>query len=267
VRFRVEPYFWQTLPFKLGSLALLSVAMAAFGRFVMNRGLRRELRKAKQEASLHRERARIAKDIHDDLGANLTQISLLSELARRGLQPADPAATSVTKLSETARKAFTALDEIVWAVNPSNDTLTNLLDYLAQFALDFLAPTQIRCRIDFPSQPPGYAVAAEARHALYLVLKEALNNVVKHARATEVQLGAVLPRPGFLQLVIIDNGIGFSTTPRAPEADGLGNMQDRMRKAGGNVEINSSPDGGTKIICEVPIERMSALHTTRKSEL
>ena len=255
VAFEVKPFFWETKWFKIACLFLLPLCFIGLVRYVSTRRLRREMVRLQQEAALDRERARIAKDIHDDLGASLTQISLLSELATR--QPTADAMSAVRKLAQTTRQAFTSLDEIVWAVNPRNDTLSNLLDYLAQFALDFLSPTQIRCRLDFPAQPPARTVSSEVRHTLYLVVKEALNNVVKHAHASEVQLRAALVADA-IQLTIEDDGVGFDPTPSKPEADGLLNMRQRLDDIGGNFHIKNRSGAGTIITIEIPLIRRAS---------
>lgn len=261
VAFEVRPFLWQRTAFQLTCLAALALGVASLVRFLSTRRLRRDLRRLEQETALHRERARIAKDIHDDLGASLTQISLLGELAHRNLHTTDKLGEHVRKLSLTARQAFVSLDEIVWAVNPGNDTLASLLDYLAQFALDFLAPTPIRCRLNFPVQPPRRTVSAEARHTLYLVVKEALNNAVKHAHATEIQLHATLAT-GMLRLTIQDNGVGFDPSCHKPEGDGLRNMRRRVVEVGGSFQIGSQAGSGTRITVAIPLAEVhgSNLH-------
>jgi signal transduction histidine kinase/ligand-binding sensor domain-containing protein len=257
ISFEIRPFFWQTLTFKILFAALIPVGLFGLARYVSARRYRRELLRLQQEAALNRERARIAKDIHDDLGASLTQISLLSELASRNLRPKDSMTHPIGKLAETARQAFASLDEIVWAVNPRNDTLANLLDYLAQFALDFLSATHIRCRLDFPTRPPEQSVPSQTRHTLYLVTREALNNVVKHARASEIHLHADVT-DNTLRLTIEDDGIGFEFPANKPEADGLANMRQRLNDIGGKFELASNPGSGTKIFIEIPLRKMTA---------
>ncbi len=257
VHFQVRPFFWQTPLLKVAAGLFLLLGLGGVVRYLATRRLRQELRHARQEAALERERARIAKDIHDDLGASLTQISLLSELATRNLPPTDAMGEHVRKLAQTARQAFGSLDEIVWAVNPRNDTLANLLDYLAQFALDFLSSTHVRCRLDFPAQPPAQPVSAEARHTLYLILKEALNNVIKHAQASEVRLRARLVDDS-LQLTIEDDGVGFENPGRRPEADGLLNMRQRLEEIGGTFKLDGDANPGTVIVVAVPLARPRA---------
>src|SRR5262249_41446043 len=158
------------------------------------------------QRAVERDRARIAKDIHDDLGAGLTQITLLSELARR-----DPTAQSeghLERISDSARKLTRTIDEIVWAVDPQHDTLNGLMDYISAFTEDFLRTAGIRCRMDMPTALPTLHLSAELRYNLFLALKEALNNIVKHARATEVRLGLRLESCGFT-LIVEDNGQGI----------------------------------------------------------
>jgi len=181
----VAPFFWQTWSFRATALAAFTFGVIALVRYVSFRRLRLRLRELEQQAALYKERGRIAKDIHDDLGANLTQIALLGELARQDSGEPDKAAERVGKISATARQAIKSLDEIVWAVNPRNDTLAHLVDYAGQFAIDYLRLADIRCRLDFPEQTPEREVSTDVRHNLFLAVKEALHNIVKHARARE----------------------------------------------------------------------------------
>jgi len=220
-------------------------------RIISFRRLHHRLRILEQQEALHRERARIAKDIHDDVGANLTQIALLGELAQQDRTEPDKAADRMGKISGTARQAIKSLDEIVWAVNPRNDTLAHLIDYAGQFAVDFLRSAGIRCRLDFPEQPPARELSTDLRHNLFLVIKEALNNVAKHARATEVWLRASVT-PDALKVVIEDNGCGFEKMPDDAISDGLRNMRQRMEDIGGECRIESEPGGGTKVLVHLP---------------
>jgi signal transduction histidine kinase len=247
----VRPYFWQTWWFKLALAAGFTVGVVAFVRYVSFRRLQRQLRLTEQQAALQRERARIAKDIHDDLGANLTQIALLGELAQRDLARQDKATQRVGTISSTARQTIKSLDEIVWAVNPRNDTLSHLVEYTGQFALDYLQLAGIRCRLDFPDHIPARSLSADLRHNVFLAAKEALTNIVKHARATEVRLRVSVTVPG-LELVLEDNGQGFEPAPDAPGADGLRNMRHRLTDIGGECRIESRPGVGTRVVLRLP---------------
>ena len=251
LRLVVTPFFWQTWWFRFAALAAFTLAIIAIVRYVSFRRLYQRLRLLEQQAALYKERARIAKDIHDDLGANLTQIVLLGELAQQDRGEPERSAERSSTISATARQAIKSLDEIVWAVNPRNDTLAHLIDYAGQFALDYLRLAGINCRLDFPESPPAREVSTDVRHNLFLAIKEALNNIVKHARATEVWLRASATDDG-LRIAIEDNGCGFDQPPQDAWADGLRNMRQRLSEIGGECRIESKVGAGTKVSFELP---------------
>jgi signal transduction histidine kinase len=205
-----------------------------------------------REAALERERARIAKDIHDDLGANLTQIALLSELAQQDGSASPKATERVEKISVTAREVIKSLDEIVWAVNPGNDSLPHLIDYSAQFTLDYLRVAGIRCRLDLPENPPRLSLSTDVRHNLFLIIKEAVNNVVKHSAATEVWLRIHIEGEQ-LQISIEDNGRGFDRNGQISGRNGLANMQKRASEISGGFRLSSGQERGTSIHVTVPL--------------
>jgi signal transduction histidine kinase len=251
VTFYVPPFFYQRTSFQIAMLAAFTLCVVAIVRYVSFRRLRNQVRLLEQQTLLHKERARIAKDIHDDLGANLTQIALLSELTRQDMAAPVKAGEHVEKISSTARQVMKSLDEIVWAVNPRNDTLAHLVDYLGQFTLDFLRAPGIRCRLDLPEHPPELNVPADIRHNLFLAVKEALNNIVKHAGAKEVRLGVDVSNEK-LHVVVTDDGHGFENPPQDAWADGLRNMRQRMAEIGGDCAIESHAGKGTTITFNVP---------------
>jgi signal transduction histidine kinase len=203
--FTVLPHFYETGWFlTLASLAVLG-AVAAAVRSVTMRKYQLAMAQLEQKHAIERDRARIAKDIHDDLGAGLTQITLLSELARR--EPAQ-AAPNLDRITDSARQMTRAMDEIVWAVDPQHDTLTGLMDYVSAFTEEFLRVAGIRCRMDLPAELPDLRLDAEMRYNLFLALKEALNNVVKHAKATMVWL-RLRVQDDSITLIVEDNGQGL----------------------------------------------------------
>ncbi len=251
VKLDVSPFLWRTWWFQLIVVGAFTLSIIAIVRYVSFRRLRAQLRLLEQQAALQRERARIAKDIHDDLGANLTQIAFLGELANQDREEPNAVGERIRKISATARQAVKSLDEIVWAVNPRNDTLAHLLDYAGQFAVDYLRLIGIRCRLDFPVEIPAREVSTDLRHNLFLSVKEALHNIFKHANATEVWLRAVADERA-LKIVIEDNGRGFTSGPDDALADGLRNMKQRMEEIGGSFRAESQPGNGTKIILQLP---------------
>lgn len=244
--FSVAPFFWQTWWFRLIVGAFFISIFVGIGRYISFRRLRVKLRALEQQAALSRERARIARDIHDDLGSRLSEITLLSELALQDHSKQENASEHIRHISVTARQATDSLDEIVWAANPRNDTLPDLIGYIGQFAQQLLQMARIGCRLQLPDQPPKWPFSAEARHNLFLVTKEALNNVVRHAQATEVSLHVTISEQA-LTLVLEDNGRGFEPDREHPSADGLRNMHQRMETIGGRCEIISKHGAGTKV--------------------
>jgi signal transduction histidine kinase len=244
--FIVIPFFWQTWWFRIGVVLLFTLSLVAIVRYVSYRRLSSKLRNIEEQAAVERERGRIARDIHDDLGNRLTEIQLLTGLAQRNREIPKNAAAHIHEISSAARQATDALDEIVWAINPRNDTLPHLINYLGQFATDYLRTAGIHCRVDLPENPPTKPVSAEVRHNLFLAIKESLNNIVRHANATEV-LMRILATDKSLSVVVEDNGRGFNGEAKSSGADGLENMRQRITEIGGQFEIESKPGAGTSI--------------------
>jgi len=250
----VLPYFWQTWWFRIFSGFLLLIILFGGARYLENKRAQRQLARLEREHAIERERTRIAKDIHDDLGANLTEIALLSELAQSPDAPTDEIRTDIHRIAGKARKLTHSLDEIVWAVNPRNDTLDSFVTYTCLYAEDFLKTAKIRCRLKVPGDIPNRALATNVRHNLFLVVKEALNNIVKHAGATEVGVALSLRAAGF-ELQIKDDGRGFAGSQPA-SGNGLANMRQRMEDIGGRFDLQSGPGEGTTITLAVnfPVE-------------
>jgi signal transduction histidine kinase/ligand-binding sensor domain-containing protein len=259
VRFEVQPFFYQTWWFKTFAGVVVVGGISLAVRRAVTRKYRRQLALLRQQHAIERDRARIAKDIHDDIGAGLTQITLLTELARREPEQVN---AHLERISGSARQLTRAMDEIVWAVDPQHDTFSGLMDYISAFAEDFLRTAGIRCRMDVPLALPVMRVDAELRYNLFLALKEALNNVVKHAKATEVWLRLRLESSAFT-LTVEDDGQGLpagggnGTTgvgvDRIASGSGLVNLQKRLAAVGGRCEIHSLAGRGTRVEMTVAI--------------
>ncbi len=259
LKFRVLPFFYQTWWFRflLAAFGIGAVVFAA--RRAATRKYRRKLAFLEKQRAVELDRARIAKDIHDDIGAGLTQITLLTELARR-----DPAQTDANlgRITESARHLTKAMDEIVWAVDPQHDTLAGLMDYVSAYAEDYLRLADVRCRMDLPVEMADMRVDAELRYNLFLALKEALNNIVKHAQATEVWL-RLRTAGESITLVVEDNGrgiqaVGSGEEDRLNSGSGLGNLGKRLAAVGGHCSIQSLPGSGTSVSLTVYIQARSS---------
>ena len=210
----------------------------------------RERQFVEQQRAVEQERARVAQDLHDELGSGLTEISMLAAVAgstsEGGKEP------HLREIDDRARQMVTALDEIVWAMNPKHDSLASLVSYSCLYADRFLKLANINCRLKGAVNLPERAMDSVHRHELFLALKEALTNVVRHSGATEVRLGVQLIGSR-LRLSIADNGGGLGAEISKPGSDGLSNMRMRVEKMGGRFEITSKPDRGTTLRFYVPL--------------
>jgi ligand-binding sensor domain-containing protein len=248
----VLPPFWQTWWFLSASAVSLLGLIVGSVHYVSTQKLQRQLAVLRQHEALERERARIARDLHDQLGANLTQVALLGEMAETDRALPDDVSAHARQISQTARDTTRALDEIVWTVNPANDTLDGLVNYLCKYAEEFLALAGLRYRLQVPGQLPAIPISPELRHNVFLVAKEAVNNIVKHAHASSVWLRLRL-EPGRFMLDIEDDGRGLGPEAESKGRNGLRNMRKRMEDAGGDFAIGPGPAGGTIARISAPL--------------
>lgn len=240
----VLPQFWQTWWFRVGAILFVLAVVAGMVRYISTQKLQRELQRHKQQEALERERARIARDLHDQLGANLTQVALLGEMAEADKNEPQEIESHAQQISQTARETTRSLDEIVWAINPANDTLEGLTNYAFKYAQEFLELANVRCRVDAPAQLPPISIPPEVRHNVFLAFKEAVNNVVKHAQAGEARIRLKLQPDKFI-FEIEDNGKGISDLSAKRDRSGLRNMRKRMEDIHGAFEIIPATGQGT----------------------
>jgi signal transduction histidine kinase len=214
--------------------------------------MQRKMELLEQKHALEKERTRIAQDMHDDLGARLTEILLLSDLAKQSKNDPDKIEAQIDRVSQAGRDIARNLDALVWAINPSNDSVEKLAAYLCKYAERFLSATTIRLRLDAPVELPDCLLSSEVRHNIFLVVKEALNNVVKHSAASEV--GIRFETGAVLRITIEDNGKGFLINNAADEGNGLQNMEKRLRQMDAQFGLHSEPGRGTRIRLEIPMK-------------
>jgi len=250
--FEVLPHYWETWWFRLVALGLLAGAAALTARLVVTRRLHRRMAALEQQRALEAERSRIAQDLHDDLGTSLTEIHFLSTAAGSSASSPAEVKASLEGISDKSLELVTALDEIVWAVNPKNDSLRNLVNYLCLFAQDYLRPTSVQCRLDVPPGLPDLPLNSEQRHTLFLATKEALANAAKHSAASELWLRLAL-QDSRLRLRLEDNGRGFDAAAVRPDRNGLKNIGVRMEKLGGRGVVRSVVGQGTRVELELPL--------------
>lgn len=201
------------------------------------------------------ERSRIARDIHDDVGSALTQITLLGDLGRRGGRDPRQVDDQFERISGQARDAVRALDAIVWTVNPKNDVLAVAVSYLCQMVQELTRDTEIRCRLEVPDELPEISLGAMVRHNLLLAVKEAVHNVIKHSGATVMRLRIDCGADSFC-LAVADNGAAFDVTSATSHRTGLDSMRQRMMDIAGTFDLISNTGQGTVVRFELPWSAM-----------
>jgi signal transduction histidine kinase len=256
---------WWTLKKVLWMAGTLGfVALAAFGwvavlrRQVAERTQELEIQiqgrqRAERRREIEQERTRVAQDLHDELGATLTEVSMLGSLARTPSLPQDDRDRYLEKLTNASRAVVATLDEIVWAVNPKYDSVASLASYYSLFSQRFLNLAGIACRLQVAETFPTAPLDSRLRHGVFLAFREALNNAVRHSAASEILIEMDVVE-NTLKIIVADNGRGFNLADRLPGSDGLASMQERMAKLGGRCEITSQPETGTTIALWLPLE-------------
>jgi ligand-binding sensor domain-containing protein/signal transduction histidine kinase len=263
-----DPLSFQLVPPVWRSTAAMTVyGLAGFGLIVLavrqisHRHLRRKMALLAQQQAMEKERMRIAQNMHDDLGSKLARISLLSELVLDGKEPPGE---NLRSIAVTSRKLLQTLDETVWAVNPQNDTLENAAAYLGYYADEYFRNTSLSLELKIPTALPHLPLSSETRHNLFLAFEEALGNVLKHSRASQVSIEMLLDSSTFT-IAIRDNGCGFSPdvaagAPARPPGNGskrkghgLQNMKTRLTEIGGDCRIESTPGHGTTVTLLLPL--------------
>jgi len=248
--FYIQPFYYQTWWFYL-TCGLATAGLIA-GVVVWRIRELRKLHRLERQAAIVDERTRIAKDLHDGLGADLTRLTMLADLASG--EPGGGEGEHLKKLSRSSREAARELKEMIWVANPANDTVEGLVSRICQSAEDFLHDARVRCRLDIAPRLPEHPLSVDQRRNLLLVVREAINNIVKHARATEVHVRAS-GSSNTLHLEIEDNGRGFDPGAARPDGLGLGSMKRRVENMGGTFELASHQGTGTKIVITIKLSQ------------
>ena len=249
----VLPPFWKTWWFLAAATLTSLTLIVGIVHFIATQKLQRQLVTLKHQEELEKERARIARDLHDQLGANLTQVALLGEMAESDKDQPDEVEAHARQIAQTARDTTRALDEIVWTVNPANDTLEGLINYVCNNAQDYLEMAGLRYRLEAPAQLPSLPISPELRHNAFLVAKEAINNIIKHAHARSAWLRLKVDSRQFC-LEIQDDGRGLQAGDDQKGRSGLRNMRSRMDDLGGAFTISAPPEGGTLVRMTAPLQ-------------
>ncbi len=249
----VIPPFWKMWGFRISSLIFTLILLTITVRYIERNKYRKKLILLEQQAALSRERIRISNDMHDDVGSILTRMSLLLASIKNKKNLAGEEKTVIQKITDANNEVIAKLDEIVWALNPKNDNLKNLSEYLSEYAEEFFEATNKKCRFDFPVEITPHRLSSETRHNIFLVFKEILNNIAKHSGADKVSINLAEYENEFA-FTIFDNGKGFDTDKTKVNGNGLKNMENRIERIGGHLFIDSGNVEGTRIVFSIPVK-------------
>jgi two-component sensor histidine kinase len=244
--------FWQEGWFEITVLAVLGMLLTVTLWILSQLALR-----TKEQRLLQRERARIARDIHDDIGMRMTQLVLQGEVVQSDFEfPAGSELRNhLVQICEDARDTLRAMDEILWAINPRRDNLREFATYVCGYAQKFLKATSIQCVLDVETEMPVASFDLPLRRNLLLAVKETLNNAAKHSHATELTLSIRL-RGQELVVMVEDNGRGFEPALASLERNGLTNLNQRMNELGGRCQLTSQPGRGCRVELTMPLLNM-----------
>jgi signal transduction histidine kinase len=212
---------------------------------------RNKIAKERRQIALEQERMRISRDLHDDLGSGLTGILMMSEQLQE-TSPKELVNNNLDRIKKSSRQMVEQMGEIVWAMNSKNDTLENLLGYLNTYARDYFENIDIKQQIELPETIPHAEMTGMKRRNIFLVVKESLNNIVKHANATQVSISMTIDK-NQMQISVADNGKGFAMDNVRRFGNGLKNMQSRMEDIKGSYSIESFVAKGTKTVISFPL--------------
>jgi signal transduction histidine kinase/ligand-binding sensor domain-containing protein len=250
---QIEPYVWETLWFKSAAVVFSFGISCALVVLTLRRRHRLVVERLEHERALEVERTRIARDLHDDLGVGLTEIGLLGDLATASNGLPSTSREHLQEIVGRTRALASSLDEIVWAINPANNTSQSLVDYFFPYAQKLLGRAEMRCRLEVIEPLPTGTLTSEERHEFFHAYKEALNNVIRHSRATEAKV-SMSAANGNLLIRIADNGRGLEVEAGAAAHHGLPGMHERLERLGGRCDIASSPGNGTTVTFTIPVQ-------------
>jgi signal transduction histidine kinase/ligand-binding sensor domain-containing protein len=248
--FHLEPFLYQQTGFRVAcALAAAAVLLGVHGYRLR---LQRQILRLEHDARWTQERERISRDLHDDLGASLSRIALLGEVARKQLETGVAPAHSIDEITRIAGQSVDDMGELIWSNNPCYDTWDSLIAYLREHASRTFAGTPIECVQTFPEAPPSSPLAGEWRRHLFLLVKEALHNILKHAQATRVDIRFELT-PNQLLVDIRDNGRGFDPEQVPAFHHGLQHLRQRIQVLHGTLILETQPGQGTRVKWSVPL--------------
>jgi signal transduction histidine kinase len=247
IEMRVQEVFWKSLWFWGITSVCVALVSTLVGRYLIRRKIRLHMQ---QERMISEERQRIAMNLHDDIGTRVSHISLVASHADNTIRH-EEANMAFSQISSMSRDLIGALSESVWMLNPNNDNLESLVDFLYRLVNELCRLKQIRCRVDAVFITEKQAISHEFRHNVSLAVKESVNNVLKHSHATALDMKIELEK-NVLMISVTDNGIGMSESSRSTGL-GLESLKRRMKSIGGDCRFEHLAEGGLRIILSAPV--------------
>ncbi|WP_276374548.1 sensor histidine kinase [Chryseolinea sp. H1M3-3] len=242
LKIEVLPAFYQTVWFKILISLFIAGVLYAFYQYRIN-----------QLLHLQRVRNRISADLHDELGSTLSGISIMGSLAKKELPVQHASSALVDRIMDDVRQISGSLDDIVWNISPKNDSLSSLIARMTRYASELFEAKQIAFKFDIPERLDDVKLSMEQRRNIYLIFKEAVNNLVKYSKCTEAFVGICMDRRKIL-LTVEDNGVGFDPTATT-DRNGIRNLKERAKSLNGVIDIKSGSGKGTSIKLEFPVAR------------
>ncbi|MFT3844757.1 MAG: triple tyrosine motif-containing protein [Lacibacter sp.] len=246
----IQTPWWQSWWFRtLIILSLLSLVYYFVSNYI-NRRLDKQRAELEKQQAVEKERNRISRDMHDDLGSGLTKIAILSEVAKQRLSQPEKAKEQIDKIAVSSRELVDNLQDIIWVLNPNNDSLESLSAYIREYGLKYFEALSVQMHFDYPAEFPVFHLGKEQRRNIFLTVKECFQNIAKHAWCNNVFV-SISEQQGGINISIRDDGKGFDEKSVRLFANGIKNMQNRVEHSNGTFTISSIPGKGTE--CKIRI--------------
>lgn len=242
--FSIHAPFWKTWWFILSLVLLTGTLIFLAIRGFYRKKIERQKQEIDKQQAVEKERNRISRDMHDDLGSGLTKIAILSEVVKKRWNEPEKAREQLEKIADSSRELVDNLQDIIWVLNPKNDTLESLAAYIREYALKYFESIDVTVQFDYPAQFRNTRLSEELRRNVFLTIKESFNNILKHAWCNTVKV-SIEEEDSRIRIKLEDDGKGFDIQAVRPFANGLKNMQNRIEQHGGHYYIDSSPGKGT----------------------
>ena len=240
----IKPLLWQKGWFLPSIYLILFLILGSILYFVF-------LYRLRQQSEMQQVRNDIARDLHDDIGSSLSSISLLSIMANKALDEKHTAKDFLNRIPDEVQRLSGAIDDMIWNIRPESDAIENIFERFTDYAAQTLESHKIDFKINFPAQNTALVFPMNIRRSMFLIYKEALNNITKHADCQTVTISASLSK-SILSIIITDDGKGFDVQ-KPSNRNGLKNMRSRMEEIHGKFEIDSIISQGTRLTISFPL--------------